>query len=151
MRASAPLLIAALFALTACGQSNDAIPGAPEPPADAPAAIPEAPPSPTTATDFTRPLNLLGNEPFWALKIRPEGLTFSAPDQADVTVANPRPAISGLEAVWTTAALKATLRAEVCQDGMSGLNYPFKATVETDGKTLTGCAAYADAMPREGG
>ncbi len=146
MRLAAPLVFAALLTLTACGQSGDAIPGAPPPPAAAP-----PPPSPTTATDFSRPLNLLGTEPFWALKIRPEGLTFSAPDQADVTAPNPRPAVSGLEAVWITADLKATLRAEVCQDGMSGLNYPFKATVETAGKTLTGCAAYADEMPREGG
>ena len=146
MRPAAPMLIVALFALAACGQSGDTQ-GELQPPADAPAPAP----SPTTATDFSRPINLLGNEPFWALKIRPEGLTFSAPDQADVTVPNPRPAISGVDAVWTTAALTATLKAEVCQDGMSGLNYPFKATVEIDGKTLTGCAAYADAMPREGG
>ena len=145
MRAAAPLLIAALAVLAPCGRSGDAAQGELQPPADA------SQPAPTTAADFSRPLNLLGNEPFWAVKIRPEGLTFSAPDQADVTVANPSPAVSGLEAVWTTAALKATLRAEVCQDGMSGLNYPFVATVEIDGRTLTGCAAYADQMPREGG
>lgn len=148
MRAAAPLLIAALFVLAACGQSNDAAQGELQPPADAP---PVLPPSPTTATDFSRPLNLLGNEPFWAVKIRPEGLTFSAPDQADVTVPNPRPAVSGLQGVWTAAGLTARLKAQVCQDGMSGLNYPFIATVETGGRTLTGCAAYADAMPREGG
>jgi uncharacterized membrane protein len=149
MRPAAPLLIAALVALAACGQSDDASHDALQPPADAPAPPPA--PSPTTATDFSRPLNLLGNEPFWALKIRPDGLTFSAPDQADVAVANPRPAVSGTTAVWSAGALTATLKAEVCQDGMSGLNYPFKAVVEMGGKTLTGCAAYADAMPREGG
>lgn len=146
MRAAAPPLIAALAVLAACGRSGDAAQGELRPPADAPQPAP-AP----AAADFSRPLNLLGNEPFWAVKIRPEGLTFSAPDHADVIVANPNPAVSGLEAAWTTAALKATLRAEVCQDGMSGLNYPFAATVEIDGRTLTGCAAYADQMPREGG
>jgi uncharacterized membrane protein len=32
---------------------------------------------------------------------------------------------------------------------MSGFSYPFTAAVEVQGRTLTGCAAYADAMPRE--
>jgi uncharacterized membrane protein len=147
MRVAGPLL-AAIFLLAACGQAEQqaAAPPTPAPPAASPQA---------DAVDFSREVNLLGNEPFWAVKIRKGGLTFSAPDRADLTAPNPGPAITGSQAVWTADAqgtpVKATLTAQVCQDGMSGLFYPFKAMVELEGRTLEGCAAYADAMPREGG
>ena len=44
--------------------------------------------------------------------------------------------------------LTATLVSSVCQDPMSGLSYPFTASVVSGGRTLKGCAAYADAMPK---
>jgi len=141
---STPLLagLAALLALCACGRSQDSTPAQPPPPADA-----------APATDFSRPLNALGNEPFWAVKIRPEGIVFSAPDMADVTAPNQGPAAEPDRAVWTGAGsdgatLAVTLTAKVCQDTMSGANYPFTASVQAAGRTWTGCAAYADAMPR---
>ena len=83
------------------------------------------------------------------MKLRPDAVTFSAPDQADVTAPNPGPAVSGVQAVWSAGPVKATVTAKVCQDGMSGFMYPFTAIVEVQGRTLTGCGAYADAMPRE--
>jgi uncharacterized membrane protein len=144
MRATGLLVAASVIAvLTACGPApQDAPPPAP---------VVAAPPAPMDVTDFTRPLNLLGNEPFWSVRIRSDGLTYSAPDTADVAVPNAGPEVSGIQAVWASGPMKVTVEAEVCQDGMSGLNYPFAATVEIEGRTLTGCAAYADAMPREGG
>jgi uncharacterized membrane protein len=147
MRAAALMFGTALLLLVACNRSGDSNP-APEPPADAPAAPP--------TVDFSRPLNLLGTEPFWSLKIRPEGLTFSAPDAKDVTAKNEGPKVETDQATWSAvgsdgAPLSVVLSAKVCQDGMSGLNYPFTATVNAGGRPLTGCAAYADAMPREGG
>lgn len=148
MRAAGPVT-ATLLLLAACGQGEQQ---AAAPPAPAPVA---APAPPADATDFSREVNLLGTEPFWAVKIRKDTLTFSAPDRADLEAPNPGPTVTGAQAVWTAdaqgAPLKATLTAAVCQDGMSGLYYPFRAVVEIEGMTLEGCAAYADAMPREGG
>jgi uncharacterized membrane protein len=146
MRATVPLLALAALALAACGKSQDATPTAPEPPADAPAAA---------AVDFSRPLNALGEEPFWALKIRPEGLTFSAAGAKDVAARNDGPKVEADQATWSAAGddgapLMATLKAQVCQDPMSGLSYPFTANVNAGGRALTGCAAYADAMPTQG-
>ncbi len=148
MRPAGPVL-AAVFLLAACGQQ-------PEQQAATPAtAVPQTPLPPADAVDFTREVNLLGNEPFWALKVRKDKLTFSAPDRADLEAPNAGPMVTGSQAVWTADAsgvpLKATLTAAVCQDGMSGLFYPFKAVVEVEGMMLEGCGAYADAMPREGG
>jgi uncharacterized membrane protein len=137
------VLLAGLALLAGCGRGQDPAQAPP------PAAAPRPAPAPTDATDFARPLNLLGNEPFWSVKLRPDALTFSAPDQADVTAPNPGPSVSGVQAVWTAGQIKATVTAKVCQDGMSGFTYPFTAVVEVAGRTLTGCGAYADAMPRE--
>jgi uncharacterized membrane protein len=140
---SLPLVLAAATALlAACGKSQDSIPASPPPPADAP-----------VAADFSRPLNALGDEPFWALKIRPDGLTFSAGGAKDVVAPNGGPKAASDQAVWSAVdsagrPLTATLKAAVCQDPTTGLSYPFTATVETGGRTLHGCAAYADGMPK---
>jgi uncharacterized membrane protein len=135
--ASIALLVAA------CGQTDQA--ASPAAPTPAPAA--------PVATDFNRPINLVGTEPFWAVQIRADGLTFSAPDHEDTTASNPGPTVRGNEAVWTGDALGQPLRATVteaaCQDGMSDLTYPFSAEVEFEGRVLQGCGGYADAMPRE--
>ena len=141
-----PSLILALAvcaaALAACGKSEDATPASPPPPADAPTA---------TAADFSRPLNALGNDPFW--KIRPEGLTFSTTGAKDAVAHNDGPKVEGGQGTWTGSdaagqPLTATLVSSVCQDPMSGLSYPFTASVVSGGRTLKGCAAYADAMPK---
>jgi uncharacterized membrane protein len=138
MRHAVLALIAPLAVLAACSKSEDATPTAPEPPADAPAA------APAPATDFARPINALGTEPFWALKIRPEGLSFSEPGQADRNEKNPGPKVEGDHAVWSGERIEATLTSGVCRDGMSDRAYPLVAVVKTGGKTLNGCAAYAD-------
>jgi uncharacterized membrane protein len=142
----ATAILIAAATLAACGKSQDSTPAAPPPPADAP---------PPTAADFSRPLNALGDEPFWALKIRAEGLTFSTTAEKDVAVPNGGPKAAADQAVWSATdpdgkPLTATLRATVCQDPMTGLSYPFTATVVVGGRTLHGCAAYADAMPKGG-
>lgn len=146
MRAEALALGAALLLLAGCGKSSDSTP-APTPPAD-------APPAPTT--DFSRPLNGLGNEPFWAVKIRPEGLTFSAAGAKDITAPNDGPKVEADQATWSANGsdgmpIAVMLKAMVCQDGASGVSYPFTATVNAGGRLLNGCAAYADAMPQSGG
>lgn len=150
MRRAGLTVATLLLLLAACGQAEQQAAAPP-----APAAAPTVVPAPADATDFNREINLLGNEPFWAVKIRKDKLTFSAPDRADLEATNPGPTVTGAQAVWmadaTGVPLKATLTAGVCQDGMSGLLYPFRAVVELEGMTLEGCGAYAEAMPREGG
>jgi uncharacterized membrane protein len=147
MRASLPLgLAVSLLLLAACGRSQDSNPAAPPAPADAPPA--DAP----TAADFGRPLNALGDQPFWALKIRPEGLIFSTTGAKDTSVPNPGPKLGPGQAIWSTTdsggrPLSATLKASACQDPVSGRSYPFTATVEAGGRTLHGCAVYAEAPP----
>jgi uncharacterized membrane protein len=136
MRHAVLALSPPLVLFAACGPSNDATPAAPEPPADAPAVAP--------GTDFARPLNALGTEPFWGLKIRPEGLSFSEPGKAVREEKNPGAKVEGDRASWNGEGIEATLTAGVCRDGMSDRVFPFVAMVKVGGRTLNGCAAYAD-------
>lgn len=135
----ASILIAAA-ALAACGRSQDRTAAEPPAPADAPPA----------AADVSRPLNAIGTEPFWSLRIRSDGLTFSAPDQADVTAPASVPAVAGATARWTGTGsdgkpLTVSLAAAACSDGMSDAVHPFTAAVEAGGRSLKGCATYAAA------
>ena len=137
----AAALIAAA-ALCACGRSQDATSEAPPAPADAPV------PAPTAAADFAKPLNAIGTEPFWSVTIRPEGLTFSAPDMADITAAATAPTIEGATARWSATGsdglpLTVALTLANCSDGMSDTTHPFTAAVQAGGRALKGCATYA--------
>jgi uncharacterized membrane protein len=140
------LAIFTALTLCACGKSQDATPGAPLPPADAPAS---APANAVGTADFSRPLNALGTDPFWSLKIRPGGLSFSAAGAKDLAAPNPGPTGGPDQATWSAMSpdgrpLTASLRAAACQEAGAGQTYPFTATVQVGGKPLTGCGAYAD-------
>lgn len=142
MRASL-IAFSSCLLMAACGPSGGDAPPSPVPPADAPA-----------GPDFTKDINAVGAEPFWALEIRGKDLKLSGPDRTDLTVGHGGAAVKGQSAIWegeglSGARLKITLMAEPCSDGMSDLTYPFKATVETAGEQLTGCAAPADAWPKQ--
>ena len=141
------ILIAAAsaLALTACtpaadaGQAGDAT-AAPPPPAAAPG-------DPVLNNiDLTQDLRAVGTEPFWAVEMTKAGLTFSGPDRPNSTAPNTGPAVHEGEASWTgtTAdgkALKVTLTAGPCSDGMSEREYPLKAKVELGDEMFRGCAA----------
>ena len=147
-------ILALVLTLAACGRSQDSTPSAPTPPADAPASAPPAnavaPTAPApTRIDAARPLNALGAEPFWALQIRPKTLNFSTQESPMRRAANTGPKLDGARASWTAAlagggALKVTLEIKPCANGVGAGGYPFTAAVETGGKTLKGCATYAD-------
>ncbi len=123
--------------LTACGQgSNDAT---------------TAKGSPTAASgDFDGDLNALGTEPFWAIKIRADDLTFSRPGVEDAKSPNPGPAVENDRATWTVAngpaPFKLTLTKGNCSDGMSDRHYPLSAVLVFEGKTMYGCAATPAAI-----
>ena len=123
--------------LTACGQSVADATTAKGNPAAA-------------AGDFAGDLNALGTEPFWAIKIRADGLTFSRPGAKDVKSANPGPVIENDRATWTIAdgpiPFKLTLTTGGCSDGMSDRHYTMNAVLAFEDKTMYGCAATPAAI-----
>ena len=139
------LAAASVLALTACtpaadaGKADDATAASPPP-----AATPGDPV--LNNIDLTQDLRAVGTEPFWAVEMTKAGLTFSGPDRPNSTAPNTGPAVHEGEASWTgtTAdgkALKVTLTAGPCSDGMSEREYPLKAKVELGDELFRGCAA----------
>ena len=87
-----------------------------------------------------------GNEPFWRLQIREDGVvmrSMNAPEE----IGFPAPRRSGqsprvvYQVEGHDSALRISLEQRRCVDSMSGARYAWAATVEIDGKRLTGCAA----------
>ena len=121
---------------------------------------PEAPPidvSPATlaGVDLGRPIRALGNEPFWAVTIKPEGIVYSGVDRHEQTADNPGALLQGTTARYeattgTGKPLTVALIATTCSDGMSDRTYPLTAVVKVDGETLTGCAASVSALATAG-
>ncbi len=148
MRASRILLVAGVACvLSACDRDQDATNNT---------VVSASPPS-AAALDVRRPLNALGTEPFWSLKIRPEGLSYSDPETPQLDAADAVFTPNGAEAAtWTAGTtdgrrMTVKLEAKPCRNGMADLSYPFSASITVGGRTMTGCAAYADDMPRAGG
>lgn len=143
MRLALLLSAVSAVALNACSQPAEKAP--------APAVEPRL----LAGVDLDQPLRVLGTEPFWAVDITPQGLTYSGVDRPEQKAANPGPALQGTVAVWTaqTAAktpLVVTVMATDCSDGMSDRTYPLTAKVEIGGDNLTGCAASTAAIARSG-
>ena len=99
---------------------------------------------------FAGDLNALGTEPFWAIKIRADGITVSRPGIEDVKSANPGPVVEKDSATWTItggpAPLQLTLTKGACSDGMSDRHYPLNAVLAFGDKTMYGCAATPAAI-----
>lgn len=138
--AAAPLVLA----LAACSQPGNEAP---------PAAKTE--PRALAGVDLDQPVRVLGTEPFWAVEITPQGLTYSGVDRPEQKAANPGPVLQGALASWTARTeagtpLIVTVTATDCSDGMSDRTYPLAARVEINGETLTGCAAASVAIERAG-
>jgi uncharacterized membrane protein len=134
------LTVVALLALAACSPK-------PTPPAPAPVKA-------AADSDFSKPMEARGTEPFWALSIQGRTLTFTRPDQPVVTAIAPGAAIQPNQASWTGKmadgqTLKVTLYASACSDGMSDHAYGYTAEVDVPGQNpLSGCADKLTAMPK---
>jgi len=145
MRAFVLTALAAL-ALTACSPAAEA----PEAPEAAPA------PAPVLAgVDLTRPLRALGTEPFWAVELTGSEMVYSGVDRPEQRAPQGQPMMQGTMAIWegTTGAgnaLKVTLTATDCSDGMSDRTFPLTAMVEIGDETLMGCAATVSAIMTTG-
>jgi uncharacterized membrane protein len=139
LRSAAALCL--ILGLAACGESPmGQAEGPAAPPADAPASAPVGP-------DFSGDFDLVGTEPFWGVRVRPDGLVVSRPDRPDQRFANGGPVVAGEVATWTAQALRIDLRPEACSDGMSDRVYGYAARVEIDGVAFRGCGA----RPRQPG
>ena len=141
---AAAVSLAVSLALAACS-----------PPAEKAAEPAKAEPRALAGVDLDQPLRVLGTEPFWAVEITPQGVTYSGVDRPEQKAANPGPTLQGTVATWTTkteagADLTVTLTATDCSDGMSDRTYPLTAKVEIGDETLTGCAAATAAIERAG-
>ena len=114
-----------------------------------PPAEPANAPASSLAAEFGVPLDLEGVDPAWALKIRRDSLSLSRPGKVDVMAVNAGPVMADGTAAWSAVAagkggaLKITVKPAPCVVGMKDREYPYQATVETDGEKLLGCAAPA--------
>jgi uncharacterized membrane protein len=113
-------------------------------PADAPVAVE----TPAEADDpppemFLGDFIVRGNEPFWAVIVAADTLTFREPGDEEVrerATQNPGPRVEGNSATWTTDLLTMTLTEATCSDGMSDMVYGWSAVVLIDERELRGCA-----------
>jgi len=143
---AAAFMLVPVLVLGACSQE----------PAAAPEAASPAEPAPVLAgVDLTRPVRVLGTEPFWGLDITSAGLVYSGVDRPEQRADNGGPEILGTSASWSEttdagAELKIDLFATECSDGMSDRVYPLTARVEIGGETLAGCAAATSAIMSAG-
>lgn len=107
---------------------------------------PSTEPAVLNGVDLSKPLHVLGTEPFWSVRIRPDGLEYDGVDRPPRRAGNPGPQVQGTTAVWATTtddgqALVVTLAGTPCSDGMSDRTYPLTARVEIGAESLNGCAA----------
>ncbi len=141
-----PVLAAlAVLALAACS------------PAEAPDQ-PDGPPQPPPVlggVDLAQPVRVLGNEPFWAVEMTGTEMVYTTPEPPERRAPQPNPEVQGTTATWETetadgTALRVTLVATECSDGMSDRTYPLTAMVRIGDLDLTGCAASSAAVMSTG-
>ena len=96
--------------------------------------------------DPTLPLTVRGNEPFWSLTLGPEGFTYA--DAEGTTLHGPATAPVTDKGAWLydTPAGLLTLTGEPCRDSMSGMPYPYTATLDRNGQSLPACAGDPAAL-----
>jgi uncharacterized membrane protein len=87
-----------------------------------------------------------GNEPFWRLRIGEDGISMrsmEAPDERRFGAPQMRREAERVvfEGEHRGSAIRVTLDRRRCIDTMSGARYSWAASVDLDGKQLTGCAA----------
>jgi len=98
-------------------------------------------------------VTLLGNEPFWNLRVEgAAGLWTTPENQPGTAVTLTRFAGNGglgFSGTLDGKALTATLTPGDCSDGMSDRRFPFVATIALGGETFEGCG-YTDSQPFTG-
>ena len=87
-----------------------------------------------------------GNEPSWRLQIREDGLSLrsmGAPGEAVFAAPEKhgQPPLITFESSGADSRIRVKLEKRRCADSMSGARFAWAATVDIDGRQLTGCAA----------
>ncbi len=136
------LLAVAVLAVAACSSE-------PETPTE-PAPAPE--PAPVLGgVDLSRPVRLLGTEPFWGIDLTGTEIVYAGADRPEQRGPQPKPTVQGTVATLETTTtagtdIAITLTATECSDGMSDRTYPLTALVQVGEETLMGCAASTSAI-----
>lgn len=104
--------------------------------------------------DLNQPLRVIGTEPFWAVEITPDTLTYSGVERPEQVFLTPGADVQGTTAVYAVenegeSSIKVTVMATECSDGMSDRIYPLTAMVEIGDETLNGCGQSVAAMMAE--
>ena len=93
------------------------------------------------------PLTARGNEPFWSILATPEGLSLTEPEGKGTVQTLPfTQATEGTSLVLTTTDFTLRIDPALCHDDMSGMPYPFTATLTRAGTALNGCAGDPAAL-----
>lgn len=134
------LVLAAVPALMLASCERPDTPAPTEPPAQA---------VELGGVNLGEPVRVLGTEPFWAVNITPDALTYSDPEGEGPSFVNAGPSIQGTTATWRASAedgtsLELVLVDTACSDGMSDRTYPLSARLTLGEQTLNGCAASVD-------
>lgn len=87
-----------------------------------------------------------GNEPFWRLHIRHDGISMRSLDApGEIEFAAPRvsrqPPRVVFEAGGAESGIRISIEKRRCVDSMSGTRYAWSAEIDADGRRLEGCAA----------
>lgn len=88
----------------------------------------------------------IGNEPFWRLQVRDDGIDLRTPQMPANRVFPParragQPPLVVFESADAGGTISLSLQRSRCVDTMSGARYAWAATVDIDGRQLQGCAA----------
>ena len=95
----------------------------------------------TGATAPALPLTARGNEPFWSIMAAPEGLRLTEPEGKGTMQALPfTQTKEGDILILTTTDFTLRIAPALCRDDMSGMPYPYTATLTRADANLNGCA-----------
>lgn len=103
--------------------------------------------APAFAQDITLPLTARGNEPFWTVEAAPEGLRLSEPEGKGTVQTLPfTQSAEGGSLILTTIDFTLRIDPTLCRDNMSGMPFPFTATLTRAGTDKGGCAGHSAAL-----
>lgn len=101
----------------------------------------------TGATSPTLPLTARGNEPFWSIAAGPEGLRLTEPEGKGTVQALPfTQTTDGDSLILTTTDFALRIDPTLCHDDMSGMPFPYTATLTRAATNLNGCAGDPAAL-----